>query len=492
MKQAIETLWPQEAVEAIIAAASQVLARVGVEVDSPAARESLVESGCRLSTKGRVLMPGPVVAAALAACPAEFRLLARDPERSVTIDPGPGAIVTHNSGEVPEIGTAFDAATRPATIRDQARAARVMHRLDHPHSVNSLFWPQDVPPRLQPLYSFLVLAGETDKHLGSPCVDEAWQAEALAEMASAVTSGAGEGYALDVSFSPVSPLHLGREVCDGLTASAKAGAVCEILPAPVAGTTAPAALSAALAQQDAEVLAGVVLVQATRPGTPCYYGARLSTADPRTGEPIGGAAESIASIGATLLARRHGLACDCYGPHTGAMTLDMQAGYEHALGAALGALARPRLLSGSGSFRSTSSCLELLVLDDQVFRSALDGLTPRRWDPQALDVEAIAAAVATGGGYLGLAHTRVFLREEHRPPTVSYRGGLAQWLDGGGLDVVERARERVEELLAHAPVGLPDGVEAELCRRIDAAAAELGLDEWPDPRRVLEEVRAPD
>src|SRR5450756_2488630 len=38
-------------------------------------------------------------------------------------------------------------------------------------------------------------------------------------------------------------------------------------------------LAGALAQQDAEILAGVVLVQSVAPGSPCSYGARLSVAD---------------------------------------------------------------------------------------------------------------------------------------------------------------------------------------------------------------------
>ena len=42
-------------------------------------------------------------------------------------------------------------------------------------------------------------------------------------------------------------------------------------------------MSAAEATQNAEVLAGVVLAQAAAPGTPVYYGPRLSSINPRTG-----------------------------------------------------------------------------------------------------------------------------------------------------------------------------------------------------------------
>jgi len=54
------------------------------------------------------------------------------------------------------------------------------------------------------------------------------------------------------------------------------------------------------------------------------------------------------------------------------------------------------------------------------------------------------------------------------------------------LELATLTSPRRLELLAREPVGLPDDVGEELCRLIDAAAREVGLSEWPDPRRVLE------
>ena len=130
----------------------------------------------------------------------------------------------------------------------------------------------------------------------------------------------------------------------------------EILPCPAAATTAPAAISAAVAQQNAEVLAGVVVVQAVAPGTPVYYGPRLLAVDPRTGVVASGTPETgVASVAAMLLARRYGMACDCYGPTSDSKVVDAQFGYEHAINALLGLLARPRLLSGIGDMQAGAS-----------------------------------------------------------------------------------------------------------------------------------------
>lgn len=293
-----------------------------------------------------------------------------------------------------------------------------------------------------------------------------------------------------MGFSPVSPLHLGAGVCEGIIEAVGLGMAVQVLTNPVAGTTAPASLAGALAQQDAEILAGVVLVQSVTPGSPCSYGARLSVADPRSGQLLCGAGQwALASLGATLLARRHGLACDCYGPDTSAWTLDLQLGYEYVVPTLTGALARPRFMSGIGAWRDTTTCLELLAIGDAVYRLVLDALEPPEWGADALDVDAMIEGVTGAMGYLGTRHTRRWLRRVTPSEDLSSRAGFAEWVAGGRKDVVDLAQERVAEALARGPVGLPDDVEAELCRLIDEAAAQLGLSGHPDPRRLLDEAR---
>jgi trimethylamine--corrinoid protein Co-methyltransferase len=489
-------LWPPQAIEAIRAASFELLARVGAQVDSPRARGLLEAAGCTPGPQGRVLMPAAVVDAALAACPADYTVVARDPAFDVVMSAAPGAIRVHNMGEAPDVADARSGEARRATFRDQVLAARVMHHGRYPDSINSLVTPDDVPGDLHPLYSYLAIAAETDKLIGGPGLDFPWQARYLADMAE-VVAGVRPGprpraaCTIEMGFSPVSPLHLGRGVCEGIIEAVGRGMAVQVLTNPVAGTTAPASLAGALAQQDAEILSGVVLVQAAAPGAPCSYGARLSVADPRSGQLLCGAGHwALASAGATLLARRHGLACDCYGPDTSARTLDLQLGYQYAVPALTGALARPRFMSGIGSWGDTTTCLELLVVGDAVYRLVLDALEPPEWGADALDVEAMIEGITGAMGYLGTRHTRRWLRRIAPAEDLSSRSGLAEWVAGGRRDAVDLARERVATLVAREPVGLPDDAQTELCRLIDEAAARLGLSGHPDPRRLLDEARA--
>ncbi len=489
MSGLLADLWPEEAIEAIHDASLAVLERIGVRVGSPDARDAVLAAGGLPGDGDRLVLPRPMVLDAVAACRPAFTLVARDPARSIPVDATAGPTYVHDMGGARDMIDPRSGAARRATTADQARLARVMHHMVNLHSLTPLVQPGDVPDPLEPLYSYLVLARETDKPLGGPGISHAFQAEALRAMAVAVTGadGAADRFPIDLAFSPVSPLQLGAEVTDALIATVRrGGVVVEILPCPAAGTTAPGSMSAAVATQNAEVLAGVVLVQAVAPGTPVYYGPRLSSINPRTGIVTSGPPETgVASIAATLLARRYGLACDCYGPTSDSVVVDTQFGYEHMVNAILGLAARPRFLSGPGENQSgAGGSLEALVIDDEVLNYALYALTPRPWDGEALDVDAIVEGVTSDYGFLATAHTRRYLRADFVRPLLGFRGSMSDWASSGRSGLVDLASERAAEYVARAPVGLPADVDGALCDVIDSTARSLGLSAWPDPRRL--------
>jgi trimethylamine--corrinoid protein Co-methyltransferase len=483
-------IWPDEAVEAIHVASLALLARAGVRVESSDARELLLAAGCRVGEGDRVLIPEAAVDEAVARRPERFTLAARDPALSLAIDAAPAQTYVHNLGGARDVIDPRTGAGRRATARDQVLATRVMHHLVNQHQVTSLWQPGDVPDLLEPLYSYLILAGETDKMIGGPGISYPFQARYLNEMAVAVTGadGADGTYPVDLAFSPVSPLVFGREVTEALVDQVRrGGAAVEILPCPAAATTAPATLAGALAQQNAEVLAGLVLAQAVAPGTPVYYGPRLSAVDPRSGIVVSGTPETgVASYAAVLLARRYGLACDCYGPCSDSKVVDAQFGYERMANALIGLAARPRLLSGIGELQAgIGSCLESIVIDDEVLNNAFYALTPRPWGADALDVDAMVDGVLSGRGFLGTKHTRKFMRSEFVVPQLSYRGGLGDWLASGRDGVVDLAAEKAAGIVERPAVGLPDDVLDALCGLIAAAARETGVHDAPEPRRLL-------
>jgi trimethylamine:corrinoid methyltransferase-like protein len=186
------------------------------------------------------------------------------------------------------------------------------------------------------------------------------------------------------------------------------------------------------------------------------------------------------------LARRCGLACDCYGPCSDSKVVDAQFGYERAVNALLGLAPRPRLLSGIGEIQAgVASCPEVLVIDDEVLNNARYAVSPRPWDVDALDVDAMVDGVLSGRGFLGAKHTRRYIRAEFVSPLLSYRGGLGDWLAAGRTGVVDLASDKAAELMGREPLGMPEDLLDELVAVIDRCAAELGISGHPEPRRVL-------
>ena len=104
-----------------------------------------------------------------------------------------------------------------------------------------------------------------------------------------------------------------------------------VTPFTLCGAMSPITLAGALAQQNAEALAGIALAQAVRPGAPVIYGGFTSNVDMKTGSPAFGTPEyTQACLAGGQLARRYGL------PYRSSNTnasnaVDAQATYESAM-----------------------------------------------------------------------------------------------------------------------------------------------------------------
>ena len=102
-----------------------------------------------------------------------------------------------------------------------------------------------------------------------------------------------------------SPRRFDEGMTEGLVAMATHGQPVVLTPFTLMGVMAPVSLAAALAQQNAAALFGVVLAQAVRPGTPVAYGAFTSNVDLRSGAPAFGTPENAkANVASGQLARR--------------------------------------------------------------------------------------------------------------------------------------------------------------------------------------------
>ena len=105
-----------------------------------------------------------------------------------------------------------------------------------------------------------------------------------------------------------SPLKLDQPMLQGiLEMSARNQIIC-VTPFTLAGAMAPVTVAGALVEQNAEALAGLVMTQIVRPGSPFIYGGFTSNVDMKSGAPAFGTPEYMkAAIIGGQLARHYGL-----------------------------------------------------------------------------------------------------------------------------------------------------------------------------------------
>ncbi len=285
-----------------------------------------------------------------------------------------------------------------------------------------------------------------------------------------------------MAICPSPPLLWSDITCQNLMDCAKWGLPAVLISMPLSGATAPVTIAGTVVQHAAESLSGVVIHQLVNPGSPIVYGSSPAMFDMREGTTPMGSIETVmincanAQVGKYLNLPTHG-----YVGLSDTKIVDAQAGLESAMGAILGALAGINLICGAGmsDFESGLS-FEKVVIDAEVIgmvRRLLAGVEARE---ESL-ATALMRQVGHHGNFLATEHTRRWFREEqYIPSAVIDRASQNIWENRGAKNVVQRAREQAEALIAeYQPPEVPAEVRKELKAVMSRAAKQYGMDELP-------------
>jgi trimethylamine--corrinoid protein Co-methyltransferase len=464
------TVLTNQEVEAIHQATLRILNEVGIVLSQGEAREMLTGAGARVQGN-RVLLPPDLVEQALAACPHQVSCRGRG-GRIVTL--GDGSLHWHNLGGARDI---YDPKTgqRTAAVLQHVRdSASLLDALGSATTVTPFFTPQDVPGPLMSLAMYRHTLPHTTKPVQGPGVQTAAEARLAVRLAAVIGPPTD---VLTLSVSPISPLTFSDHLVGAILETARLDIPFAPLPCPTAGATAPMSLAGAVAQQNAEVLASVVLAQLARPGLPIIYCGRLAMMEPRTGASVWGGVElGLASAATVQVAHRYGLPVNVYGFSTNAHTLEIQNGYERALNAIVPALAGADELSGIGEMAAgIAGCYAQMVCDDEIAASVQRLRRGIPVDDDALAVSIIAAAMDGSHNFLSEKHTVRYLRAgEILRTRLSERREWHEWDRAGRQDMAGRAQAEADRLLAeHEVPPLSEDQERELDEIMLEAEAQL-------------------
>jgi trimethylamine--corrinoid protein Co-methyltransferase len=411
----------------------------------------------------------------VAKAPSEFDLQARNPERSVHI--GGRHMVFSAVYGCPFVREGLE--RRDATYADfqnLVRLAQAFPELDSPGG--TICEPNDTPldsRHLDMVYALLTLS---DKPFMGSVTSGPNAADTIAMAEMVFGREALEQTPAIISLINVnSPLRYDDRMLSALLEYAKAGQATVITPFLLMGAMSPVSIPSALAQQIAEALAGIALVQTIRPGCPVVFGSFLSNTDMQSGSPSFGTPESAVGLFCTgQIARRYGLPFRGGGALTSSQVVDAQAGYESMMSLWPTFLAGTNFVMHSAGWLESAlvSCYEKFVVDVEQLR-----LLHEVFRPLVIDEEALAFSahqeVGQGGHFLGAAHTLERFRECFYRPLVSSTENYERWKRNGGNDAAARANEIWKKTLAEYEEPPMDAdLKAELKAYVDRRRKELG------------------
>ncbi len=465
-------------VEAIHAASLRVLEETGMRVLDAGARERLARAGADVDHSSMLVrFDRGLIEESVARAPAEFRLRARNPARSVTV--GGNRIVFCAVGG-PAYCNDLDRGRRTGTYAEMCDFIRLVQSLNVIHQEGGgPFEPMDLPPETRHLdiaYAELTL---TDKTWIAWTLGRARAADAI-EMACIALGETRDALAREPAVIGIvntnSPLQLDVPMAEGLIELAEARQPLVITPFTLAGAMAPVTLAGALAQQNAEALAGIALVQIVSPGAPVMYGGFTSNVDMKSGAPAFGTPEyAKAALASAQLARRYGIPFRSSNV-TASNAVDAQAAYESSMSLWATVMAHTNIVKHCAGWLEggLTASFEKLIVDAEMLQMMTESLRPIEVDDETLGLDAIAE-VGPGGHFFGAAHTLERYETAFYAPLVSDWRNFETWAEAGGLTATQRANAVWKQLLAeYEPPPLDPGIDEALQAYVARRKAEGG------------------
>lgn len=438
-------------VEQIHLASLTLLENHGMRVMHEGARRMLAKAGADVDhATEMVRFDRDLVMENVALAPAEFTLHARNPAKNFKMG---GNHLAFTSVGGPAYCSDLDRGRRRGTFEEACDYIRLVQSLDIIHQEGGgPFEPIELPPETRHLDLYHAQVRLLDKNwqpiaLGA---DRARDAINMARIGLGMSSEEfTEKPALFAIINTNSPLQLDIPMAEGLIEMANAGQAVCITPFTLAGAMAPVTLAGTLTQQNAEALAGIMLTQVVRPGTPVVYGAFTSNVDMRSGSPAFGTPEySKAAQASGQLARRYGIPLRSSNV-TSSNVVDVQSTYESAMSLWGAITGHANIIVHAAGWLEggLTASFEKLIVDAEMLQMMAEYLQPIEVNDETIALDAIAEAGA-GGHFFGVEHTMSRYETAFYHPLLTDQRNFETWEEDGSVDTQARANRIWKQLLA--------------------------------------------
>ena len=443
----------------------KILSEVGALFHSDRALDILAKSGAQVDRDSKIArIPKEMVDQALKTAPKSFVLGARVPENDF-------ALPSTYSGYVLDNGGIF---TRDFKTRERRNANFQDHmdflRVFDDMTLAAVVWGTSVHEfpthssgiRID-LTSFMYSSLHIQDELGGP-EEVPYIIEGL-EAILGSSDSVKERKIYSVVYCTLAPLVHEGHMCDAYLDLIQYHQPICLFPMPCAGSTGPASLYSNIAQGNAEGLSSLVLFQMAEPGCPIIFGDASGSTDFASGNFLEGSPEMVLQTAARgEMARFYGLPNEQAGCLTDAKGHGAQAILEKVVTTLPLAMGGVDLIQGPGGLETSNMMtLEQIVVDDEIAcfcKRIRDGIDVSAAKDYFEDIK----EVKPNGHFLMQANTLSACRSsEFMMPTLCDRSTYEEWMALGRPDIYDRAKERVEEILASPQKNpLPDHVIGKL------------------------------
>jgi len=467
-------------IQRIHSASLDILEDVGVMLDHEEVLRGLEKAGARVDyEKKTARIPEFLLKETLRKAPSRVSFLARDPKHDLRIGGGEHVYFTNGFGAVYVLDLE-KAERRVATVADAKNFTLLSDALESVDYIIAHCIPQDVPGTLADRYLAFTMLTNTTKHCSLTTLSLEGAKDSI-RMASVLVGSEEElrkkPGIINGGILPVSPLQYTHDSIARLIEFGTYSIPVTLCSGVISGATGPVTLAGTLAIVNAENLAGIVVGELFNPGTPILYGTMATIMDLKYGSYAYGSPEqALLNAASTEMAHYYDLPIYGTAGTIDSKLPDEQAAYECAISNLLAALSGTDIIHdgvyGILESAKTASYEQLLISHEIV------SMVKRVRRGVQVTTEGLAAdiirSVGPGGSFLkemsALVHTKKHLFGEHWQVCLTDRTGRSEWEQKGSKDIVQRARDRVQELLrTHKPDPVDKSIEEEMKKILEEA-----------------------
>jgi len=442
---------PEHEIESIHKSTLHVLENVGVKFESIKALKLLKKSGCSVDEESSIVkFPPSLVEECLRKCPSNFTIKARNPNHTLQL--GGNLLHFYNSVGM-QIVDLETWEPRAAKMFEQNDGVRILDALDNLHLVNTYTPYMDIEG-IHP--SMLLLETLSSRLKNTTKVTASGYSSESEIFAIDMANEIGTELLGTVMAGP--PLRYYEDACNAAFRYVEAGYSIFLSSGGSYGATAPATIAGSTVTNNAELAAGIVLIQLIRPGTGVIVVDFTFPMNMQHGIPVFGTLGS--ALHNTMFCqiwRQYGVpTVVASSGYSNAKRPDFQCAHEKTFAGLIAALSGASVVSMHGGiFAELSYHPVQSILDDDIANMIGRFLEGTEVNEETLAVDLIEMIGPGPGHYLDSTHTLGWWKKELFKPKTADWLPYDHWLQGEKKTAIDYAYQQMDDILANHRMAVP-------------------------------------